>query len=1018
MKKITLLGALLVATTMQAQKTFYWPGQRVSELTDGQQYFIYNTAITTDGQDRTNLLYSNGSTLVTKKVKPSNFITSDPAAYLFKTIKPEVVESTNHWYLNSLHGIVGIGGQTNNTEIRDLYITPWTNESPISRAGVNSEPSDLSSPADPNTTTVWTITKTGEANPNANNDTDDGYAWNGSRDGWGTWCTAHPYAFYSIESKTFDEKASAGLDLLYQSNGALAEAIAYMQENYGLVKDGNNYFSNKPENPSNEPGNSYENLLDGNDQTYFHTAWINSGSDPHYLRADLGTAQSSFRFITKRRMQNNNARPVKILIEGSNDDTQYTGITTLTAGDNGLPFEEKDYFYISKEITPTIPYRYIKFTVLNTSTNNIYFHYSEFYVIQNNDEVNKLCKLYENKSDVKTTSVTNESVIAAANDLNIFAYKKIGQELLDATVSQHQANPAIGYYETAKRSALETAINSTTDANVLIDAYNKYKASLNAYVFTITSANAGAYSDGSSIYDDNSGTLKWKATNKYDKSMLWKFVDATTNTITSGTNYVVSNLKTTNNFWGADYITVNTNANGKYYFTLNGIVPENLDDINGGCIHAAAAGNTIVKWNANAPASTWTFEYVGESKDIDAVDEAKLADYAALKTLITECEPYSGKIGEGLNNFSCKGFDFESVLTDGKTIATQDIYENPTLDATSAKKALQDAKDALAINQPETGKYYRIKSVAKNKYISSKTVADGRQSLIDDATDPSTVYYLSEDNRLTNSIALNIGENSHPAKTSLGTTFEFLINNNGYYLIKSTERVEPLYPHYDNGDLLSYDFTGGIYADKLVNAWVLEEVNEVESQPKLTKTITGEYATLAAPVSLVIPKGIKAYKAQANGDKATLTEVTGIIPAGTAVVLQKTGEGNDYVFNFDATAASQDESNNLVGVYAETAIPTTTNAYVLAQPADKNIGFYLLDATDRTIAANKAYLVVPAEASGIKAFTFDFGGTTGIENTEAVTETEEYYDLQGRRVMNPTKGIYVTKSGKKVLFTK
>ena len=1016
MKKITLLGALLVATTMQAQKTFYWPGQRVSELTDGQQYFIYNTAITTDGQDRTNLLYSNGSTLKTNKVKPSNFITSDPA-YLFKTIKPEVVESTNHWYLNSLHGIVDIGGQTNNTEIRDLYITPWTTESVISKASdALSEPANLSTATDPSTTSTWTISKTNEANPNAGTSTNDGYAWNGNVGEWTTWNTAHPYAFYSIESKEFNEEASASLDLLYQANGPLAEAIAYMQENYGLVKDGNNYFSNKPESPNNEPGNSYENLLDGNDQTYFHTAWINSGSDPHYLRADLGTAQSSFRFITKRRMQNNNARPVKILIEGSNDDTQYTEITTLTAGDNGLPFEEKDYFYISKEITPSIPYRYIKFTVLNTSTNNIYFHYSEFYVIQNNDEVNKLCKLYENKSDVKTTSVTNESVIAAANDLNIFAYKKIGQELLDATESQHQANPAIGYYETAKRSALETAINSTTDANVLIDAYNKYKASLNAYVFTITSANAGAYSDGSSIYDDNSGTLKWKATNKYDKSMLWKFVDATTNTITSGTNYVVSNLKTTNNFWGADYITVNTNANGKYYFTLNGIVPENLDDINGGCIHAAAAGNTIVKWNANAPASTWTFEYVGESKNIDAVDEQKLAEFGELSELITACVPFEGKIGTGLNQFTSE--NFETALSAAKDVAAKDIYGNPNLDVTDAKNKLKAAKDVLTINQPEPGKYYRIKSVVKNKYVSSKPVADGRQSLIDDGTDPSTVYYLSEDNRLTNSIAINLDKDSRPAAMNLGTTFEFLINNNGYYMIKSNERNEPLYPHYDGGDLLSYDWRGGSFADKLEDAWILEEVTDEASLPKLTKTMTGEYATIAAPVSLVIPEGIKAYKAQANGDKATLTEVTGIIPAGTAVVLQKTGEGNDYVFNFDATAASQDESNNLVGVYAETAIPTTTNAYVLAQPADKNIGFYLLDATDRTIAANKAYLVVPAEASGIKAFTFDFGGTTGIENTEAVTETEEYYDLQGRRVMNPTKGIYVTKSGKKVLFTK
>lgn len=1015
MKKITLLGALLVATTMQAQKTFYWPGQRVSELTDGQQYFIYNTAITTDGEDRTNLLYSNGSTLVTNKVKPSNFITSDPA-YLFKTIKPEGVESTNHWYLNSLHGIVGIGGQTNNTEIRDLYITPWTNESPISRAGVNSEPSDLSSPADPNTTTVWTITKTGEANPNANNNTNDGYAWNGNPSGWGTWCTAHPYAFYSTGSKTFDEKASAGLDLLYQSNGALAEAIAYMQENYGLVKDGNNYFSNKPEDPGNEPGNNYANLLDGDDQTYFHTAWKESGSEPHYLRADLKTEQSSFRFITKRRMQNNNARPTKILIEGSNDDTQYEKITTLTAGDNGLPFDEKDYFYVSKEITPSTPYRYIRFTVLNTSTNNIFFHYSEFYVIKNNDEVNNLCKLYENKIDVKTSSVTNESVIAAANDLNIFAYKKIGQELLDATVNQHQVDPAIGYYETAKRSALETAINSTTDANVLIDAYNKYKASLNAYVFTITSANAGAYSDGSSIYDDNSGTLKWKATNKYDKSMLWKFVDAATNTITSGKNYVVSNLKTTNNFWGADCITVNTNANGKYYFTLNGIVPEDLDNINGGCIHAAAAGNTIVKWSANAPASTWTFEYVGESKNIDAVDEQKLAEFGELSELIAACVPFEGKIGTGLNQFTSE--NFETALSAAKDVAAKDIYGNPNLDVTDAKNNLKAAKDALTINQPEPGKYYRIKSVAKDLYISSIPFsdADNRPKLVNEAN-ASTVYYLSADNRLTNSVALNLDKDSRPAAMNLGTTFEFLINNNGYYMIKSNERNEPLYPHYDDGDLLSYDWTGGSFADKLVDAWILEEVTDEASLPKLTKTMTNEYATIAAPVALNIPSGVKAYTAKVNGDKATLTEISGnVIPAGVAAVIKKTGAESSYEFTFAPAGVSENE-NDLQGVYATYNVPADTKAYVLANK-EKGIGFYLLNAEDRTLAANKAYLVAPAEASGIKAFTFDFGGTTGIDNLETAVEAEEYYDLQGRRVMNPTKGIYVTKSGKKVLFTK
>ena len=117
--------------------------------------------------------------------------------------------------------------------------------------------------------------------------------------------------------------------------------------------------------------------------------------------------------------------------------------------------------------------------------------------------------------------------------------------------------------------------------------------------------------------------------------------------------------------------------------------------------------------------------------------------------------------------------------------------------------------------------------------------------------------------------------------------------------------------------------------------------------------------------------------------------------------------------NTDAALAS-----SLQGTLLPQTIDETTTAYVLAKPATE-VGFYLLESgetADRTIGANKAYLTVAA--ASIKAFTFDFGGTTGIEKTEAVTEAEEYYDLQGRRVMNPTKGIYVTKSGKKVLFTK
>lgn len=851
--------------------------------------------------------------------------------------------------------------------------------------------------------------------------------------------SASSWKFEAVDQEIADE-----INSRYKNKVAFTslakEALNELQTNYSytvdadfnnaLVNDASRITSNATY-PGNNDGDGIPALVDGDATTYWHSDYSSSApKEQHYLQFDLGEGNKQEALaITYWKRQNSGNYPTTLTFLVSNDATNWKTVKQIENLDTSVPTTENPG-YTSKGFSLFGSYRYLR--VLLQSNSNLvngysYTHFSEFRIhpVTANGGANSVIDQSlitevlnkidagNNNDNISETDINN--LRTAFNNYKIAAqkynYTKMVEDL--NTGGKLAEDPAIGQYNLTKANELK-ALCASTDATLdqIEAAYTAFHASLNAYVFTINSAYTG-YPNGSSIYDNNSGTLYWKQTNKYDKSMLWKFEDATTNNITVG-EYVVTNMATGNKFWDADFISVTASTaegiSNALTFRTNGT---------GKAIHAQQNNSEVVRYgDETSQASAWTFEYVGESKDIDAVDEAQLADYAALKTLITECEPYSGKIGEGLNKFSCKGFDFESVLTDGKTIATQDIYENPTLDATSAKKALQDAKDALAINQPETGKYYRIKSVAKNKYISSKPVADGRQSLIDDGTDPSTVYYLSEDNRLTNSIALNIGEDSHPAKTSLGTTFEFLINNNGYYLIKSTERVEPLYPHYDGGDLLSYDWRGGSFADKLEDAWILEEVTDEASLPKLTKTMTGEYATLAAPVSLVIPEGIKAYKAQANGDKATLTEVTGIIPAGTAVVLQKTGEGNDYVFNFDATAASQDESNNLVGVYAETAIPTTTNAYVLAQPADKNIGFYLLDATDRTIAANKAYLVVPAEASGIKAFTFDFGGTTGIENTEAVTETEEYYDLQGRRVMNPTKGIYVTKSGKKVLFTK
>lgn len=1025
MKKITLLGALLVSTAMQAQ-TFYWPGTRVSELTSGTQYFIYNTAV--DG-DRSWFLFSDGSALKATNVNPKDFVTTEDK-YIFTVNKPASPLSANHWYMNSVDGIVGIGGQTNNTEVRDLYITRWFGNNDITKGTAMSE-DENGDPQNPNEvdTKVFAITKKEGANTDGSKD----YAWNGNKADeqtlWTRWSDAHPYAFYTVESKDVDPATYAYYQELTARNGKLATFAFDMQKTYGLVQDGSKYYSNYKEASEG----SYEGLLDGDDNTYFHSAWNNGGTDgtdpKHYLRAELSEQTTEFYFITKRRTQNNSNRPTSILVEGCNEPNgTYETITTIS---EGLPTAENDYFYFSDKITSKTAYKYIRFTPQTTSpAQTRFFTYSEFYVIEANAETEAAMNAVKGLYACKDLTVKDEdfdsnfqqagsAFDAQLEKLELSVNKTEANKLLADNASNYNDDPALGQYPTEAYNALKNAVESSTTSDELTAAVKAFKFSINAPVFLINGVYSGTYQTvGKSIYyvaDDAENPLHWdKATNKYDKTMLWKFAGLKSATPELNTTYSAMNLSDQVYLWDVENMQITqtdpANEDGQVLVKTEGYVNP---------IHAQSDG-LIVRYQTFTPnsASAWTLQYVGESKNIEKIDDEKLAAYAELQTLIAACEPFADKIGTGLNQFTSE--DLVPALTAAKEVG--DIYKNPDLDVIAVKNRLKAAKEALTINQPEPG-FYRIKSVSMKKYISSTSASesDSRQSLVDKA-DETTVFYLSADNRLTNSLGINLNAIPRPAGNSLGSTFDFQMNNNGYYMIMITGDGEgnnkPLYPHTDpnNGDLLSYDFNGGVYADKLADAWTLEEVNDEASQPKITKQMTAQYATVAAPVALNIPADVKAYTVKVDGEVAKLTEITGgVIPAGVAAVIEKTGAGESYKFTF-APSGSTANANDLQGVYVETTIPDKNNAYVLAN-GTKGVGFYLLSETERVLGANKAYLSVPNDAAGVKAFVLDLGDLTGINSTEVAGE-EVYYDLQGRRVLKPVKGIYVTKSGKKVFFTK
>ena len=192
-------------------------------------------------------------------------------------------------------------------------------------------------------------------------------------------------------------------------------------------------------------------------------------------------------------------------------------------------------------------------------------------------------------------------------------------------------------------------------------------------------------------------------------------------------------------------------------------------------------------------------------------------------------------------------------------------------------------------------------------------------------------------------------------------------------------------------------------------AWNLVEVSSV----KLTVGETG-WATANFPFAVTLPTGVKAYVVIAAADGvATLTEVTGTVPAQTPVLIN--AAATTYDLAISAEAAEPVSGNLLSGTLIATAVPAETRAYILVNDAD-GVGFYLMNDDDRTIGANKAYLTLPASVDATSLSLKLDGGLTGINGVEVSAGADApVYDLQGRRLPQvPEKGIYI-QNGKKIM---
>ena len=167
--------------------------------------------------------------------------------------------------------------------------------------------------------------------------------------------------------------------------------------------------------------------------------------------------------------------------------------------------------------------------------------------------------------------------------------------------------------------------------------------------------------------------------------------------------------------------------------------------------------------------------------------------------------------------------------------------------------------------------------------------------------------------------------------------------------------------------------------------------------------------------------GVKAYIASVfnrQTGELTLTRVNDV-PARTGLLVK--GDPGTYTIPWKDSYSIV--SNLLKGVTEATNINATENGYVnyVLNNGSQGVGFYKVGTAGASLEAGHAYLQIPAETAtsrnALKLRFDDEDEATGI--SASLTKSEEVnsavYDLQGRRVEQPQRGIYI-RGGKKVII--
>ena len=216
--------------------------------------------------------------------------------------------------------------------------------------------------------------------------------------------------------------------------------------------------------------------------------------------------------------------------------------------------------------------------------------------------------------------------------------------------------------------------------------------------------------------------------------------------------------------------------------------------------------------------------------------------------------------------------------------------------------------------------------------------------------------------------------------------------------------------------LFTYDSTDGTWEITASTTTTIGETGFAtysNAKPYTVEGATANFITISTPYAKLAPLAADAILPAMTG----AGKHAGVILSGAAgeVTINAVAKGAEATATGIENNLLAGSGNYSYGISTQFADNDPYTAYIFAQPEGKKLGFYIADlSSDDKLAAHKAFLAVPQGADAREFIGFEPGETTSIADNNRVTTTNngEVYNLNGQRVAQPTKGLYIV-NGKK-----